>query len=212
MHVLRKKSKPTLEFENEAYSQGFCKIAGIDEAGRGPLAGPVIIAAVILGKNWNNEIKLNDSKQLSAKKRQELFELICKESSAFKIVSVSPQKIDRLNILQATMLGMKSCSSEIMPTPDYLLVDGNRYPDTKIKGRALVKGDCLSKSIAAASILAKVFRDRKMVEFGKMYPKWGFERHMGYPTRQHRDAIAKHGFSPIHRRSFRLKSVKTYLL
>ena len=212
MRVLQKIFRPTLEFENAAYSRGFSKIAGIDEAGRGPLAGPVVVAAVILGKNWNTEFELNDSKQLPAKKRQELFDLICAESSAFKIISVSPQEIDRLNILQATMSGMQRCSSEIEPAPDYLLVDGNCYPVTNIQGQAVVKGDCLSKSIAAASILAKVSRDRKMVEFGGKYPQWGFARHMGYPTRQHREAIAEHGLSPIHRRSFRLKPVQTNLL
>ena len=110
------------------------------------------------------------------------------------------------------MVGMQRCSAEIEPAPDYLLVDGNSYPVTNIQGQSVVKGDCLSKSIAAASILAKVARDRKMVEFGEKYPQWGFERHMGYPTRQHREAIAEHGLSPIHRRSFRLKPVQTSLL
>ena len=212
MRVLQKILRPTLEFENAAYSRGFTKIAGIDEAGRGPLAGPVVVAAVILGKNWNTEFELNDSKQLTAKKRHELYNLICAEASAFKIVSVSPQEIDRLNILQATMVGMQRCSDEIDPAPDYLLVDGNRYPDTNIQGQAVIKGDCLSKSIAAASILAKVTRDRKMVEFGEKYHQWGFERHMGYPTREHKEAIAEHGLSPIHRRSFRFKPVQTSLL
>ena len=209
MRVLQKILRPTREFENAAYSRGFTKIAGIDEAGRGPLAGPVVVTAVILGKNWNTEFEVNDSKQLTAKKRNELYNLICAEASAFKIVSVSPQEIDRLNILQATMVGMQRCSDEIDPAPDYLLVDGNRYPDTNIQGQAVIKGDCLSKSIAAASILAKVTRDRIMVEFGGKYPQWGFERHMGYPTRQHREAIAEHGLSPIHRHSFRLNPVKS---
>jgi len=212
MRVQQKILKPTLEFENAAYSRGFSKIAGIDEAGRGPLAGPVVVAAVILGKNWNTEFELNDSKQLTTKKRQELFDLICAESSAFKIVSVSPREIDRLNILQATMVGMQRCSVEIEPAPDYLLVDGNRYPDTNIQGQAVVKGDCLSKSIAAASILAKVTRDKKMVEFGEKYPQWGFERHKGYPTREHREAITDYGLSPIHRRSFGQKTEQMSLL
>ena len=212
MHVLQKIFRPTLELENAAYSRGFKNIAGIDEAGRGPLAGPVVVAAVILGKNWNTDFELNDSKQLPSKKRQELFDLICAESSAFKIVSVSPQEIDRLNILQATMVGMQRCSDEINPSPDYLLVDGNRYPVTKIQGQAVVKGDCLSKSIAAASILAKVTRDRKMVEFGKEYPQWGFERHKGYPTSEHREAIAEYGLSPIHRLSFGPKTEQMSLL
>ena len=212
MRVLRKMLSPTLELENAAYSRGFSKIAGIDEAGRGPLAGPVVVAAVILGRNWNTEFELNDSKQLTAKKRQVLYDLICTNSTAFKVVSVSPQEIDRLNILQATMVGMQRCSDEIDPSPDYLLVDGNRYPVTNIQGQAVVKGDCLSKSIAAASILAKVARDRKMVEFAKEYPQWGFERHKGYPTSEHREAIAKYGLSPIHRRSFGQKTEQMSLL
>ena len=212
MCVLQKKLSPTLELENAAYSRGFSKIAGIDEAGRGPLAGPVVVAAVILGRNWNTEFELNDSKQLTAKKRQVLYDLICAKATAFKVVSVSPNEIDRLNILQATMVGMQRCSDEIDPSPDYLLVDGNRYPVTNIQGQAVVKGDCLSKSIAAASILAKVARDRKMVEFGKEYPQWRFERHKGYPTREHREAIAEYGLSPIHRRSFGPKTEQMSLL
>jgi len=212
MFDLQKILSPTLELENAAYSRGFSKIAGIDEAGRGPLAGPVVVAAVILGRNWNTEFELNDSKQLTAKKRQVLYDLISAKATAFKIVSVSPQEIDRLNILQATMVGMQRCSDEINPSPDYLLVDGNRYPVTNIQGQAVVKGDCLSKSIAAASIIAKVARDRKMVEFGKEYPQWGFERHKGYPTSKHREAIAKYGLSPIHRRSFGQKTEQMSLL
>ena len=212
MRVLQKIFRPTLELENAAYSRGFTKVAGIDEAGRGPLAGPVVVAAVILGKYWNTEIEINDSKKLSKKKKESLYDVICKESLAFKIVSVSPKEIDQLNILRATMVGMQRCSDEIELTPDYLLVDGNFYPETNIHGQAIVKGDCLSKSIAAASILAKVIRDRKMIEFAGKYPQWGFDSHMGYPTRQHREAIAEHGLSPIHRRSFKLKPLQTSLL
>jgi len=212
MLVQQKILRPTLEFENAAYRRGFRKIAGIDEAGRGPLAGPVVVAAVILGNNWNTEVELNDSKKLTYKKKQELYNLICEEASAFKIVSISPKDIDRINILQATLLGMKRCSNLICPIPDYLLIDGNQYPDTNICGQTVVKGDCLSKSIAAASILAKVTRDREMVEFGEKYPQWGFEHNMGYPTWKHREAIAEHGLSPIHRRSFRLKPFQNCLV
>ena len=201
-----------LKYEMNYWSSGIKHIAGIDEAGRGPLAGPVVVAAVILGINWNTTFELNDSKQLTAKKRQLLYDLICAEASAYKVVSVSPQEIDRLNILQATMFGMQRCSDEIAPSPDFLLVDGNRYPVTNIQGQAVVKGDCLSKSIAAASILAKVTRDKKMVEFGKEYPQWGFERHKGYPTREHREAITDYGLSPIHRRSFGPKTEQMSLL
>ena len=201
-----------LEFEKKYWQLNYKHLAGIDEAGRGPLAGPVVVAAVILGRNWNTKFELNDSKQLTAKKRQVLYDLICAEASAFKIVSVSPQEIDLINILQATMVGMQRCADEIQPSPDYLLVDGNRYPVTNIQGQAVVKGDCLSKSIAAASILAKVARDRKMVEFGKEYPQWGFERHKGYPTSEHREEIAEYGLSPIHRRSFGQKTEQMSLL
>jgi len=166
-----------------------------------------MIAAVILGKNWNAEHPLNDSKKLSSTKREQLFDVICSEALAFKIVSISAEEIDRLNILQATLHGMLRCLTEIEPAPDYALVDGNRFPQTTIRGEAVVKGDARSKSIAAASILAKVTRDRVMVENAKRYPEWGFEGHKGYPTKRHRAAIEKYGLSPLHRRSFRLKSL-----
>ena len=196
---------PTLNLEESAADCGFRKIAGVDEAGRGPLAGPVVVAAVILGKDWNAEHPLDDSKKLSAQKRGRLFELICSEALAFKIVSISPQEIDRLNILQATLFGMHRCLTEIVPPPDYALVDGNIYPPTSVPGEAIVKGDGLSKSIAAASILAKVTRDKFMVESAKFYPEWSFELHKGYPTKLHKEAIAKHGLTPLHRRSFKHK-------
>ena len=151
---------PTLELETAAQGRGFQQVAGVDEAGRGPLAGPVMVAAVILGKDWNAEHPLNDSKKLSSTKREQLFDVICSEALAFKIVSISAEEIDRLNILQATLHGMLRCLTEIEPAPDYALVDGNRFPQTTILGEAVVKGDARSKSIAAASILAKVTRDR----------------------------------------------------
>ena len=198
---------PTFELETAAQDRGFQQVAGVDEAGRGPLAGPVMVAAVILGKDWNAEHPLNDSKKLSSTKREQLFDVICSEALAFKIVSISAEEIDRLNILQATLHGMLRCLTEIEPAPDYALVDGNRFPQTTILGEAVVKGDARSKSIAAASILAKVTRDRVMVENAKRYPEWGFEGHKGYPTKKHRAAIEKYGLSPLHRRSFRLKSL-----
>ena len=194
---------PTLKLETLAAGHGFKNIAGVDEAGRGPLAGPVVVAAVILGSFWNAEHPLDDSKKLSLKKREQLFELICSEALAFKIVSISPLEIDRLNILQATLFGMHRCLKEIVPSPDYALVDGNQYPQTSVQGEVVVKGDASSKSIAAASILAKVTRDRLMVENAKLYPEWGFEKHKGYPTKLHREAILQHGLTPLHRRSFK---------
>ena len=206
-HGLQNNFSPTLELEKAALSRGFRHIAGVDEAGRGPLAGPVMVAAVVLGKDWNVEHPLNDSKKLSAKKRAQLFDFICSEALAYKIVSISVEEIDRQNILQATLHGMLRCLTEIEPAPDYALVDGNHFPQTTIQGEAVVKGDGRSKSIAAASILAKVTRDRIMVENAKLYPEWGFECHKGYPTKQHRDAIEKYGLSPLHRRSFSLKSL-----
>jgi len=199
--------QPTLELEKAAACRGFEKIAGVDEAGRGPLAGPVVAAAVILGDQWNDNHPLNDSKRLSAKNREQLFDVICSEALAIKIVSISAEEIDRLNILQATLFCMLRCITEIELSPDYVLVDGNFYPKTKIQGEAVVKGDGRSKSIAAASILAKVTRDRFMVKHAKRYPEWGFEHHKGYPTKKHREAIEKYGFSPLHRRSFQLKSL-----
>ena len=203
---------PTLELEESAAGRGFKNIAGVDEAGRGPLAGPVVVAAVILGKDWNAEHPLDDSKKLSLLKREHFFEIICREAQAFKIVSISPEEIDRLNILQATLFGMSRCLAEITPAPDYALVDGNHYPQTTVPGEAVIKGDARSKSIAAASILAKVTRDRFMVENAKRYPDWSFERHKGYPTKLHREAIAEHGLTPLHRRSFRFKPVQMSLL
>ena len=202
---------PNLEIEHKALARGFKHIVGIDEAGRGPLAGPVVVAAVILGNNWDNTHLLNDSKKLTAKKRESLFETISTEALAYKIVSIPPQEIDTMNVLQATLLGMLRCIEEINPLPDYVLVDGNNFPKTEINGESIVKGDCKSKSIAAASILAKVTRDRFMVRNAKLFPKWGFEKHKGYPTKHHREMILKYGISPLHRKSFQLKPIKSCL-
>ena len=199
---------PTLELEKKAFNSGYKNIAGIDEAGRGPLAGPVVVAAVILGRNWCNKQFIIDSKQLNIKRRERLFETITNQALAFKIVSISPKEIDKLNILQATLLGMARCLERIEPQPDYVLVDGNHYPKTKIKGEAIIKGDCISKSIAAASVLAKVTRDRFMIKNGKLFPEWFFEKHKGYPTKLHREMILKYGLTPLHRKSFKLKPVQ----
>ena len=203
---------PTLEFEIAAFDRGFKNVAGVDEAGRGPLAGPVVVAAVILGQDWDPRHPLDDSKKLSAKKREQLFDLVCREAVGFKIVSISAQEIDRLNILQATLLGMLRCLTEIVPATDYALVDGNQYPQTTLKGETVIKGDSRSKSIAAASILAKVTRDRVMLENAILYPEWGFENHKGYPTKLHRQAIQKYGLTPLHRKTFRFKPVQMSLL
>ena len=197
---------PNLELEKKAWAQGHQHVAGVDEAGRGPIAGPVVVAAVILGKNWNYRHPLNDSKKLSTELREHLFDIIRQEALTFRIISISSQKIDELNILQATLLGMKRVLKELRVYPNYVLADGNKYPTIDIQGRPVVKGDTKSFSIAAASILAKVTRDRIMMEYGRIYPAWGFSHHKGYATLQHRKAVETHGLSPIHRRSFRCYS------
>lgn len=203
--VLPKKSHtgPSLSYEQKAWKNGHQLVAGVDEAGRGPLAGPVVVAAVILGPSWDETCPLNDSKKLSLAMRESLFDTIRKNVLAYRIVAISPKIVDRLNILQASLFGMERSVRELKTRPDYVLVDGNKYPSLDLPGEPIVKGDSLSMSIAAASILAKVARDRVMVGYNRVYPNWGFERHKGYPTVQHRNAVAEHGLSPIHRRSFR---------
>ena len=196
---------PSLQLEADAQAQGFRNIAGVDEAGRGPLAGPVVVAAVILGPDWDTSHALQDSKRIPEGERERLFPIIRKEAQAHRIIAVSPQAIDEANILRATLDGMTRSLRELRTPADYALVDGNRFPAMGIPGAAVVKGDSRSCSIAAASILAKVARDRIMRVYGRRYPEWGFEQHFGYPTPKHREAIQRYGLSPIHRRSFRWK-------
>ena len=179
------------------------KLCGIDEAGRGPLAGPVVVAGVYLTKDI---IDLNDSKQLSEKKRSELFPII-KENSIYSISIISPEVIDEINILQATKKGMVEVAKAILKQKadiDVLLIDGNQKIDIDIiEQMPIIKGDSLSKSIAAASILAKVTRDKIMIEYAKQYPNYGLEKHKGYPTKDHIKAIEKHGVLDIHRKTFK---------
>ena len=176
-------------------------IAGVDEAGRGPLAGPVCAAAVIL---HGVQIEgLNDSKKLSERKRELLFDEIIQKSVAYAIAWASPEEIDRLNILQATFLAMQRAVEKLQIEPTFIQVDGNRYPATlKIPGEAVVKGDSKIQEIMAASILAKVSRDRYMLKMAEIYPQYNFTKHKGYPTAEHRDAIKQFGVSPIHRKTF----------
>ena len=190
-------------FELACQHNGYKRIAGIDEAGRGALAGPVIAAAVILPTHCRIE-GLRDSKQLSPKQRAHLFGEIHDVAVSIGIGTIDHQVIDRRNILQATLLAMREAVEELTPSPDYLLVDGLNLPEVGIVGEAIPKGDCKSYSIAAASIIAKVTRDRLMVELDPIYPNYGFSRHKGYPTSQHRQAIAQFGASDIHRRTFKL--------
>ena len=196
------------EFETKASHQGFKNIAGIDEAGRGPLAGPVVAAAVIFPSQVNIP-GLNDSKKLSTKKREELFPKI-QEISVFYGVAVVDQKvIDKINILQAARLAMKQAVETLKITPGLLLIDGNQKIDSTLIQWAIVKGDSRSLSIAAASVLAKVTRDRIMDDYHKLYPQYEFNRHKGYGTKLNRNLIQEHGPCPIHRRTF--KGVSEYI-
>lgn len=191
------------DFEAAFRDKGYTAICGVDEAGRGPLAGPVFAAAVILPHGC--EIKrLNDSKKLSAKVRDQLFDEICETALAYGIASASVDEIDSLNILHAAMLAMSRAIEALNITPDLALIDGNRAPNCAVETLPIVKGDAKSASIAAASILAKVSRDRVMDELAKVYPEYEFEKHKGYPTKLHYEKIAEHGILPIHRKSFRL--------
>ena len=187
-----------------AYQQsGYKQIAGIDEAGRGALAGPVIAAAVILPIDCSLD-GLNDSKQLSPKQRDRLCDEIQRVAVAVGVGAIDNQVIDRLNILNATLLAMQEAVENLTPQPDYLLVDGLHLPQVDIPGKAIPKGDSRSYSIAAASIIAKTTRDKRMIALDSAYPNYGFRKHKGYPTAQHRQAIAQFGASDIHRHTFKL--------
>ncbi len=187
------------EFERK-YSN-YAYICGIDEAGRGPLAGPVVAGAVILPKDCDI-LYINDSKQLSEKKRDELYDIIKEKAVAYGVGIVSAQRIDEINILQATYEAMRMAISKLGVTPDVLLNDAVRIPEISVKQVPIIKGDAKSLSIAAASILAKVTRDRMMKEYAAIYPEYGFAEHKGYGSQSHIEAIREYGPSPIHRRTF----------
>jgi len=195
-------------FEKKATREGYNKIAGIDEAGRGPLAGPVVSAAVILPQALPI-VGVIDSKKLSAKKRSQLYEEIYSHALSVGIGIVDPAEIDRINILRASLLAMSMAVENLKPQPECLLIDGPFQISTHLPQKPISKGDALSVSIAAASIVAKVTRDRLMEKYDEYYPQFGFSRHKGYPTRAHKAAIAKFGYCQIHRRTFR--GVKEYL-
>ena len=185
----------------EAAARGFSPVCGIDEAGRGPLAAPVYAAAVILPERFSLP-GLDDSKKLSAKKREQLYDEICSQAAAWCVASASEDEIDELNILQATFLAMRRACEGLAVPAAYALVDGNRMPPLAIPGETIVKGDARSASIAAASILAKVSRDRYMEEMDALYPQYQFARHKGYGTKLHVELLRQYGPCPIHRRSF----------
>jgi len=194
-------------YEDDARSRGYCRVAGVDEVGRGPLAGPVVAAAVI----WNDAALLDgirDSKQLTPKKRLAAYQDICREALAIGIGVIDAEVIDRINILQSSLLAMAVAVEHLAPPADFLLIDGNHCTSLPLPQIAIIKGDARSISIAAASIVAKVTRDRLMERYHEQYPAYGFAQHKGYPTRAHRDAVKKYGVSPIHRHTF--KGVKEF--
>ncbi len=199
-------------YENRASANGFSIIAGVDEAGRGPLAGPVVSAAVVLPRNFEAP-GLTDSKALPPKKRELFHERILSRAVSVGVGIVEPAEIDRVNILQAALLSMAIAVRNLQVRPDFLLIDGkfvippNSMP-YEIEQQAIVKGDCLSISISAASVVAKVTRDRIMAKYHCDYPCYGFDQHKGYPTKTHKEAIRAHGCCPIHRKTF--KGVKEY--
>ncbi|MBR6530649.1 MAG: ribonuclease HII [Clostridia bacterium] len=193
------------EVQKTLLPEGVRYLCGTDEAGRGPLAGDVYAAAVILPDGYIPS-GLNDSKKLSEKKREKLFDEICENAVSFAIATATPKEIDEINILNASLLAMRRAIAALSPSPDYLLVDGNIYRGFDLPGRAVVKGDALIPAIAAASILAKVARDRSLVELDKQYPEYCFAKHKGYPTPLHRELVQKYGPSPVHRMSF-LKNI-----
>jgi len=201
-HKTAAKSSPTSRFEKQAWKLGATRIAGIDEAGRGPLAGPVVAAAVVL-RNPDCLPHLNDSKLLPPEARFKLYDEILENASSVGVGIIPPETIDRINILQATRLAMSRAVMEISPLPDYLLIDGTISLELSIRQQAIIKGDRLCFSVAAAGIFAKVTRDRIMVELHEQFPQYGFAAHKGYGTRAHKEAICRYGPSPVHRLCFR---------
>lgn len=192
---------PTFEIEKQKISEGYNVICGCDEAGRGPLCGPVVAAAVILPMDIAIE-GLDDSKKLTEKKREALYDIIIEKALAYGIAEASPEEIDEINILNASMLAMQRAIDKLSILPDCALIDGNCNRGFALPAFPVVKGDNKSMSIAAASILAKVTRDRMCVSLHETYPMYGIAKHKGYPTKDHMEAVRLHGPSPIHRKSF----------
>lgn len=193
---------PDLSYENNARANGYKFVCGVDEAGRGPLAGPVCAAAVILPEDCEIE-GLNDSKKLSEKKREALFDVIKEKAMAYSIAFGTLEEIEEFNILEATFIAMNRAVDGLGTPADFALIDGNRVPkNMKIPCETIVKGDSKSLSVAAASVLAKVTRDRLLLEIDKEYPQYNFKKHKGYGTKEHTDLILKYGPSPVHRMSF----------
>lgn len=196
-----------LEFEKEALAKGYKSVCGVDEAGRGPLAGPVCAAAVILPEGVIID-GVNDSKKLSEKKRESLFDVIREQALSYSIAYATVDEIEKINILNATMLAMRRAINGLDIKADYAMIDGNKIPPIDIDAECVVKGDAKSMSIACASILAKVSRDRLLYKYAEEYPMYGFDKHKGYGTKVHREAILKYGPCPYHRKSFLKKLYK----
>lgn len=196
-----------LEFEKEALAKGYKSVCGVDEAGRGPLAGPVCAAAVILPEGVIID-GVNDSKKLSEKKRESLFDVIREQALSYTIAYATVDEIEEINILNATMLAMRRAIDGLDIKADYAMIDGNKIPPLDIDAECIVKGDAKSMSIACASILAKVSRDRLLYKYAEEYPMYGFDKHKGYGTKVHREAILKYGPCPYHRKSFLKKLYK----
>ena len=192
-------------YENNAHNEGHLVVCGVDEAGRGPLAGPVFAGAVILPENYTHEI-LNDSKKLSEKKRDLVYDDIIRDAISWSVGIATEQEIDDINILNATFLAMKRADNGLNIKPDLAFIDGNRYANTGVKEITIVKGDSKCMSVAAASIIAKVSRDRFMQEVDKQYPQYQFSKHKGYGTKLHYEMIEQYGISPVHRKTF-LKNI-----
>ena len=192
-----------LDIERALWSQGYHRIVGVDEAGRGSLAGPVVVAAVILNSDRAECLEVDDSKKLSESRREALFETIISGSINHQIEILGNIEIDELNILNATLRGMQQAVEALESVADHALIDGNRLPKLALPVQAVVRGDQKSKTIAAASILAKVTRDKIMRGFAQKYPQWEFSKHKGYPTKRHKGLLQQYGATPIHRKSFR---------
>ncbi|MGN1390997.1 MAG: ribonuclease HII [Sharpea porci] len=191
-----------LQYENEAYQKGYHYIIGLDEAGRGPMAGPLVVGGVIFPEGFYDE-RINDSKKLTEKKREALYDLIVEKALAYDIEVISVEEVDLLNVYEASRTGMRRIIERISVKPDFALTDAMPLGNDAIDHLAIIKGDAKSMSIGGASILAKVTRDRIMKEYAQIYPEYGFEKHKGYVTKAHKEALEKYGVCPIHRRSFK---------
>jgi len=193
----------SLDFEQKAFGEGFSFVAGVDEVGRGCLAGAVVAAAVVLDITKPLPEKLNDSKKISAKNRERISEEIKQNCLAYSIGQIEAEEIDRINILQATKKAMRMAIENLSPRPDFLLIDAVQLKEINLPQKAIIRGDAISASIAAASIIAKVYRDNLMRELDKVYPAYGFAKHAGYGTKMHFEALRRYGACELHRKTFR---------